>query len=720
MSVPYSKYWAAGLAVIPEKRGYPQIPSINNKWGKIYQEGWKPSDEDLLEWELGDLNCALVCGEPSGVIAIDVDDATKGERERIIELFGDTPCKKFGSKGITLFYAHNGEKNHNWIKDKKLKVELLSTGRKTTIPPSIHSKTKKPYKWIGKDLLSSERLPKLPEDYEKRGNSVFNIVKKPEPVYPKIAYDREPTYEEAVKALGYCDPSCSNDEWIRIGMSLRKLLGDAAFTDFDNWSSAGFNYNKKDVRTRWRSFNSHSINPGTLFYFANKHGGYQPPRQTERVTITTTDPSQYSKRRLAEKAQKLEESNKVPDLVTNAPRLIRSVTEYLYKTAIYPQPMLSLGAAITTVGFLMGRNFVCQGSGIKANLYTVCIAGSQEGKQEIVTRCRTIMKEFDLMKNYQTAWTSGSAIENVMEQTDGEVFYITDEMGILMGQLVGKYTNSNQQEAVSTILRLYTENYYKGKSFSKSADRKEVIIENPFVSICGFTQREPFFEAMSSIQADTGVLNRMCLFKAPDVRPPYNLAFDYKDRNRLPDNLKTELQTLRDNVLQYKVNGKYVSQPKEVPFTEEAKKMMLDITLKTSEKFSELQAEGDNIHLLFGRTPEVVQKVALIGSCGDIITEEVLQWALAVVEYTVGLMVTHSKDIVDTEFDRKKNKVIEFIKKRGGSVAKGELTAKCRVFDSRREREDVLMDLIEAGRLEIGEENTEGRSKLVYILNDKK
>lgn len=719
MPIPYLSYWKAGFAVIPEKDGRPQISSIQNFWGKIYQENWKPSDDELFEWELGDLNCALVTGTPSGVIAIDVDDATEEEQKRIIKLLGDTPYKKFGSKGVTLFYRYNGEKNHNWIKKGELKVELLSTGRKTTIPPSIHSETKKPYIWLDKTLEGLEGVPSdmpaLPANYISLVNGIFNIVEKPEPVYPKIAYDREPTHEEAVEVLHYCNPSCGNDDWIRIGMAFRKICGDAGFYDFDSWSAAGSNYVKADTYTRWRSFNSHSIGAGTLFYFAEQHGGFKPPRQTERVTATI-DPEKYSKVKLAEKARKLEESKDIPDLVTSAPRLIRSVTEYLYKTAIYPQPMLSLGAAITTIGFLMGKNFVVQGSGIKANLYSVCIAGSQEGKQEIVTRCRTIMKEFDLMKNYQTAWTSGAAIENVMEETSGEVFYITDEMGILMNQLVGKHTNGNQQEAVSIILRLYTENYYKGKGYSKSADRKTVVIPDPFVSICGFTQREPFFEAMTSMQAHTGVLNRMCLFKAPDVRPPYNVNFDYKDRKQLPDSLKSELQVLRESLPQYKINNEYISEPKEVPFTQEAKEMMLDIILKTSDRFSELQANGDNTFLLFGRAPEVIQKVALIGSCGEIITKEVLQWAQAVVEYTVGLMVTYSSDIVDTDYDRKKNKVIEFISKRGGSVSKTEFSNNCRIFSSRREREDVVMDLIEAGRIEVGEDKTVGRSKIVYVL----
>ena len=320
------------------------------------------------------------------------------------------------------------------------------------------------------------------------------------------------------------------------------------------------------------------------------------------------------------------------------------------------------------------------------------------------------------MKSYQTSWTSGSAIENMMEQTNGQVFYITDEMGILMSQLVGKHTSANQQEAVSILLRLYTENYYKGKGYAKSADQQPVEIADPFVSICGFTQREPFFEAMSSMQAHTGVLNRMCLFKAPDIRPKYNVNNSYADRYSLPEDLKDSLQALRDSLPQYRVSGEYVPQAKEIPFTEEARQLLQEIIIKTDERFSKSQLAGENIHLFIGRSPEVIQKVALIGSCGEIITKDILLWAKSVVDYTVGLMIAYSGDIVDTDFDRKKNKVIEFIRKRGGSIGKTDLNNCCKVFSSRKEREDIIADLIDAGRIDIIEDKSEGRSKIVYGL----
>lgn len=708
----YTDYWAAGLAVIPLNNG---VPLKGSNISRIWTENWKPSEDDLFDWSLSPTpEFAIVCGKVSGVVAVDLDHVTDIEMERVKRILGETPCAKVGSKGLTLFYKYNNEINTNFGSNP-VKVELLSDRRQTTIPPSKHRSKDLHYKWVGKPLLECHKdLPKLPHNWKELLDSALSIVRPPEREYKRIDYDFSPSYQDALDALNHCDPNCSNDVWVQIGMAFRAEVGDAGFHDFDIWSSKGASYDKKTIRARWKSFNSRSITYGTLVHFAQQ-GGYKVPRK-EAIARATLSPEEYSRSKLAYQAEIVEESEEIPELITKAPRLIRLLAEWMYKSAPHPQPMLSLGAAITTVGFLMGRDFMCEGSGIKANLYSICIAGSQEGKQEIVTRARTVMKEFDLMKNYQTSWTSGAAIENVMSQTDGQVFYITDEMGILMNQLVGKHTSANQQEAVAILLRLYTENYFKGKAYAKSADQETVEIANPFVSICGFTQREPFFDAMTSMQAHTGVLNRMCLFKAPDVRPKYNPNNTTADRYLIPDEVKKELKLLQEKVPQLKVGKEYISHAKEVGFTDEAKEMLHDIIIGVDERFRKSQMEGENIHLFIGRVPEVIQKVALIGSCGTIITKEVMLWAKSIVDYTVGLMIKYSSDIVDSDFERKKNQALQFIMKRGGTVTKTDFTNCCKVFHNRKEREDILADLIDAGKLEVVKIETSSKPHTAYRI----
>ena len=110
----------------------------------------------------------------NGLTGLDIDtDAPEIIQAVRREFPGETVSKR-GSKGLTLFYRYPcGQAPTRIFKDKlgKIIVEILGRGRKTTIPPSIHPDTRKPYSWIdGKGLLSVpfDDLPELPEDFEER------------------------------------------------------------------------------------------------------------------------------------------------------------------------------------------------------------------------------------------------------------------------------------------------------------------------------------------------------------------------------------------------------------------------------------------------------------------------------------------------------------------------------------------------------------------------
>lgn len=689
--INYKAYYDAGYIVCPEKNGIPIAGfSFSNP---IYDPTWERLDSS---WGIG-----IITGSKSNLTIVDIDEATPEELERIVKLLPHTPVKKFGSKGLNLFFAHNGESNPTFKKDDRLLVEIMGNNRKSTLPPSLHRETEKEYIWIEEELLDAT-LPVLPTDIVELLNSVLNILT-PKPIssdYPKADYEYPDDYNEAVKALEFCNYNAPYLEWITILLSWKKRYDVNGFDAINSWSSKGKTYpGTNKLWQIWRKLSPHSVTIGTMFYYAYQ-GGYRAP---ERISIThnSIDPIEYTKLKLIEEVRKIEEAEGMPDIISNAPPLIKEFCSWIYSTAYYSQPMLSLGAALATIGFLMGRDFACANSGIRANLYNICIAGTQENKEHVKERCQQVMKEFGLLKNYRTAWTSGSAIENTLQQTDGQILYITDEMGIMMNSLVGKYTNANQQEAVSIILRLYTEKYYKGKDYAASAEKKAVEIDNPFVSICGFTQREPFFEAMSSMQTFTGVLNRMCLFKAPDIRPLRNKKYNIEQLRTIPTALKDKLEELRDSIEYLKVGKKHTSVTKYVSYTEDAIALLEKIKDETDQRFRRSQIDGETIHLLIGRNPEVIEKVALIASGGKIITKEILEWAKAVVDYSTGIMCESSRNIVDNEFERQKIKFIEYLEKKGGFASKTEISQGCAFFKTGHEKFQVIQELKDAERIEL-------------------
>jgi len=105
------------------------------------------------------------------VVALDYDhdDAALA----ICEVFPDSPVNKQGQRGWTSFYRVESAIpcKDFYNEDGELVLQILGTGKQTVLPPSIHPKTKQPYRWTnGHSLYDTpvENLPLLPADYRER------------------------------------------------------------------------------------------------------------------------------------------------------------------------------------------------------------------------------------------------------------------------------------------------------------------------------------------------------------------------------------------------------------------------------------------------------------------------------------------------------------------------------------------------------------------------
>lgn len=84
---------------------------------------------------------------------------------------------------------------------------------------------------------------------------------------------RDLTEDEIAEALGYLDPNCSREEWVRIGMAVKSELGNGGFDIWEDWSKNGKSYNAKDARDTWKSIKpTGGITIATLIHEATQFG----------------------------------------------------------------------------------------------------------------------------------------------------------------------------------------------------------------------------------------------------------------------------------------------------------------------------------------------------------------------------------------------------------------------------------------------------------------
>lgn len=738
----FSEYWERNIAVIPENIfGVPvtlAVPEVIDEKTKKPKLGfshyytfpyYKPSADEILTWDLElEQGCALITGEPSGIIEIDLDNVTDAERDRAIELLGYTPCQSFGTKGRKLYYKYNGEKNCTWEKvigkdergkDIKItKAELISTKRKTTIPPSLHRKSKKPYKWIGEPLINCyDRLPTLPTNYQELLDSLFSIIRAPEREYHREDYDFKPSYNDAVEALNYCDANCNNDDWIRIGMAFRSEVGDAGFDDFNAWSSKGKSYDRNSIRSRWRSFNSSNISYGTLIYYA-KQGGYRPPERERGEPIKVIRESEWTAKRLENYAKQVRESTDLPEFYTNAPHHIKEICDWIVTTARYPQPLITLGAVCAFIGFYMDRSFKYKG--IKGNMYNINLARSTHGKEHIMQCIRGLARELGLDDLYGGAGaTADTAIFKKLDKNQGIYAYIIDEFQVFMKVLSAK-KSSNAREAglVSFLLKAYTSKSLDSVDYADDEKNKSIKIKDPVFSLISCCTPEPFFDAISSAEAFNGMVGRFTIFEAQPILPQRNRNHNPEADIEIPSHIINLLKDIKANrIREFLPDGSFVyATTTQVVESPEGYELAEKICDEIDDKRREYDKTNPQMALIIGRIFELIKKYALIASRGKQIEPEHILWAKSVADYNLGIMLTAAGRISDNDFEKKKNQAYDFILKRGGVVTQSEFTSGCRVFNNGKERQDVLKDLEDAGKIEKKKDPTSTKPKLVYEI----
>lgn len=157
----YQGYIDKNISVIPDK--YMSKAAGVKDYSKYgYQ---LPSNEELKSWEnIEKSNIAIMLGQASGIVALDIDEVRPEILDIIMPLMPDSPVTKVGTKGETRFFRFNGTEHNQGLKfGGEMVVEIISTNKKTTIPPSIHP-SGETYKWKDKSLLdiNKEELPLLP------------------------------------------------------------------------------------------------------------------------------------------------------------------------------------------------------------------------------------------------------------------------------------------------------------------------------------------------------------------------------------------------------------------------------------------------------------------------------------------------------------------------------------------------------------------------------
>lgn len=671
------------LCVIPLRKGIPQV-----EWSRFYN--LLPTEDEANGWdEAGHKEYALLCGEVSGVIALDIDT---NDTALFYTLAGETPLRKVGSKGFTAFYKYNGERSQTWGGV----CELLSNKRLTTIPPSPHRKTGIPYVWMdGCD--SFDNLPIINPDF-----FTFMDAKYPKPAQrawnPPVDYASEKVeLDQAAEMLDYISSDCSRDEWVQVGMALRDEFGDAACHLWHTWSAkASTRYKHNDAQAAWRSFGAQGVTIATVVYLARQNGWL--PTRTAKDEGFSVDISYIFA------AKPTPTANPTKSAEVKVVGLVGEIADWITATAIRPQPVLSLAAALTFVGMMKGHR-VRGHTNLRTNLLTLALAPTSAGKEHPQQCIDRLAEACGLGRNLMGRPTSGTGLLTGIHKTGGVSLVNIDEMGRYMGNIASKNSGGFQREITDYMVELFSAagRTFRGRQYANEKINPQIILQQPHLCIIGSTVPERMQASCTGAEIVDGFLNRWLVFSA-EGRPKKQKGVKFAPP---PQSLVDKIiYWLSENPIERDNYG--TPNPREMRFTPEAWDIHEAFDLEMIEN---LDAKPYPVNLLYARAAEHAEKLAMV-LCDDmVIGVSDISTAIALVRQSCLQLEVFAANITDSQHESDVVYILDIIKK-WPNISRNQLTHRSRKLNQ-RQRNEILNQLVDAGEVLVSGEG----KKVTFTAN---
>ena len=706
-------------------RGYSAIPlAPTQKYPVI--ERWSdfcsrlPSDEEHARWmSWRAANIGVCLGPASGIIALDFDDDVDGLHAAIRALVPDSPVKKHGAKGFTAFYRYTGEKSQGLSVGSTRVLDILSAGRQTVLPPSLHPSGGQ-YEWMTPQTLAdfpADQLPSVPAGSLSAIQKLFRA----EPDRPPRRSYSEPytdtSGDDINEALSYI-PADDYDVWIRVGMALKQHLGDAGISTWDRWSSRSPKYDGNAIAAKWRSFRRLDITISTLFYMAMDRGYVRTTehRRPSYPRIEIEPGGNLSAFASTPRPAQPEPQPEPAVDILSPPGLVGRLARWIDATAIYPQPVLSLAASIALAGAVMGHK-VQSPTRLRTNFYTLGLAPSGAGKDH-ARKCVVNLLRYSNLDSYLGGEPASSAgLLTAIREGGGKCLIQWDEFGRVLRQLTHRNAASHQADILRAMVELFScsGSVYAGVQYADHDGKmKRKPIDQPCLSIYGTTVPENFFSSITQSDAVDGFLARFMVMESKEYS--VKAARPTADINDPPEELLAELRRWKDAPSNYdpkgNIDGVLRICPMVVSYTAEAEKMIDDYGQRMRAQVIDESRRRTGLSSIFARSAEHAIKLALIAHEGDTIGADAMRWGIAVADWC-GRYLTEAvtQNVAANEFERASKKVFTIIREGGADwVQHSSLIRRTQELNA-RQRSEILSNLAEAGIIDVDKRRVDGSDK---------
>jgi hypothetical protein len=739
-----------GFSIIPIKPGE-KVPGILTESGWHPLKNWTqyarrlPGADELEAWSaMPGVGIGVVCGN---VVGVDIDVLrNRALADRIAglarKMLGDDSLVRVGQAPKRLM-VYRADKPFRGI--KKHPIEILGEGQQFVIE-GIHPVTGKPYYWEGESLadIDISQLPVVTEEQCRRFVEAAYKLLPPELRQSALSSGNGSpyhspgrlagTYEAIDSALRIIPNDDLNyDDWVRIGLAIKGAVGDSGEALFARWSSLSSKNVPETTAKTWVSLRPREVGAGTIYYLAEERGWVCPSHLIMDAAAggaIGAHPAQGLLDSVAASVHAVEvgpepipEAPAVPSAFYELDGVLGQMVDYIVSTAIQPQPVLAVAAAICAIGVLAGRKYRSE-SNLRTNFYTISIAESGGGKDH-ARKCIEMAFAEAALSGYIGGGrlTSGAGLLSALKRQPDTLFQL-DEFGQFLLNVTAERAPKHVREVWDYFTELYTSagTLIRGAEYADQKTNPMVNIMQPCAVVHATTVPAPFWRALQSGSLNDGSFARWLIFNSdtpiPDpVRSPKPISVVPES---LSDGLKaiaagTEGWRKQDSVFMGAIGN---PTPHLVPFTLEAERLLWDFKAEVIER--QRANIGTPQSAVLARIVEHVIKLALLRAisanpAAPVITLAGVRWAQAIVEHCTGRMIADAdRYVADNPYEASLKRVRGVISRAGDVGIHHSALLRSNINLKAKELRDVLQALFEAGMIEVVTQPSATKPATVY------
>lgn len=417
-------------------------------------------------------------------------------------------------------------------------------------------------------------------------------------------------------------------------------------------------------------------------------------------------------------------------LITDNKGIISQIMSYYNKTSYQHQPGFALITSLAFCSTILGRRFKTN-LGHYPSLYFLNIGKSGAGKEHQIRVIRNLLNEVKYTSRLgPSGYTSPGAIMTALMNAPAHITLI-DEFGDYLISLQDK--KSPQRLVNRCLLQLFgcPDGSYVGEQYSKFSGNKDnaepVVIQNPALTILGGVQPEKLYENINESLIKDGFLGRFLIYETNLLPKPVKYMESHreeatKERNAIAHWCKDIDTRLKTERYQSKFDGYAVEPPFEtINFSKESIYTLDDfsewITNEYMPKLEKIGASQISARWLY-MTGSLSLIIALSNDpfTTSISNSNVIEAIKIVKTCGINFVYSLSKHMSSSTYEKNKNLFLDAIRTYGEKGIVGRDICRKKPFYrfTKRERDDIISDLISAELICCREINVGKTTKLIY------